>query len=104
MSWLAAACRAAAASARGGRTVQSSEWRARYRKIPTRDAVPCRRDLRYDVVECGMPAPVHLRPPMTPSASELLQRIFGYSQFRGEQQAIIEHVAGGGDALVLMPT
>lgn len=39
-----------------------------------------------------------------PSASDLLQRIFGYPQFRGEQQAIIEHVAGGGDALVLMPT
>ena len=41
--------------------------------------------------------------PMTP-ALEILQRVFGYAQFRGEQQAIIEHVAGGGDALVLMPT
>jgi ATP-dependent DNA helicase RecQ len=40
---------------------------------------------------------------MTP-ASEILQRIFGYPHFRGEQQAIIEHVAAGGDALVLMPT
>src|SRR5690242_21064848 len=38
------------------------------------------------------------------SASEILQRIFGYPHFRGEQQAIIEHVAAGGDALVLMPT
>ncbi len=30
--------------------------------------------------------------------------MFGYPQFRGPQQAIIEHVANGGDALVLMPT
>lgn len=35
---------------------------------------------------------------------ELLRKIFGYEQFRGEQQAIIEHVLAGGDALVLMPT
>jgi ATP-dependent DNA helicase RecQ len=37
-------------------------------------------------------------------ALELLHEVFGYSQFRGRQQAIVEHVAGGGDALVLMPT
>ena len=30
--------------------------------------------------------------------------MFGYTAFRGEQQAIVEHVALGGDALVLMPT
>ncbi|MFT3789495.1 MAG: DNA helicase RecQ [Rudaea sp.] len=34
----------------------------------------------------------------------LLNTVFGYAAFRGEQQAIIEQVAGGGDALVLMPT
>jgi ATP-dependent DNA helicase RecQ len=33
-----------------------------------------------------------------------LEEVFGYAQFRGPQQAIIEHVANGGDALVLMPT
>ncbi|MEU5532753.1 DNA helicase RecQ [Streptomyces sp. NPDC020362] len=33
-----------------------------------------------------------------------LHRIFGYEAFRGEQEAIIEHVVTGGDALVLMPT
>ena len=38
------------------------------------------------------------------SPLELLQRVFGYPQFRGEQQAIIEHMSAGGDALVLMPT
>ncbi len=41
-------------------------------------------------------------PPST--AAEILAHVFGYTAFRGEQQEIIEHVAGGGDALVLMPT
>jgi ATP-dependent DNA helicase RecQ len=34
----------------------------------------------------------------------ILREVFGYPQFRGPQQAIIEHVVAGGDALVLMPT
>ncbi|MFE7172492.1 DNA helicase RecQ [Streptomyces sp. NPDC057616] len=33
-----------------------------------------------------------------------LHRIFGYEAFRGEQEAIIDHVVAGGDAVVLMPT
>jgi ATP-dependent DNA helicase RecQ len=33
-----------------------------------------------------------------------LHKVFGYSEFRGEQQAVVEHVCAGGDALVLMPT
>src|SRR3569623_115545 len=40
---------------------------------------------------------------MTPGL-DLLQNIFGYNAFRGEQAAIVQHVAAGGDALVLMPT
>ena len=35
---------------------------------------------------------------------ELLHDIFGYTEFRGPQEAIIDHVSAGGDALVLMPT
>ena len=35
---------------------------------------------------------------------EVLHRVFGYDLFRGEQEAIIRQVAGGGDAVVLMPT
>jgi ATP-dependent DNA helicase RecQ len=35
---------------------------------------------------------------------EILRRVFGYADFRGEQAAIIDHVVSGGDALVLMPT
>ncbi|MDO8811685.1 MAG: DNA helicase RecQ [Gallionella sp.] len=41
---------------------------------------------------------------MTSSPQQILRSIFGYAAFRGEQQAIVEHVAAGGDALVLMPT
>ena len=37
-------------------------------------------------------------------ALEILQRVFGYESFRGDQQAIVDQVIGGGDALVLMPT
>lgn len=35
---------------------------------------------------------------------QVLRRVFGYETFRDEQEQIIEHVVGGGDALVLMPT
>ncbi|WP_149180779.1 DNA helicase RecQ [Streptomyces sp. TRM49041] len=38
------------------------------------------------------------------AALQVLGRVFGYDSFRGEQREIIEHVTGGGDALVLMPT
>ena len=34
----------------------------------------------------------------------VLRETFGYPAFRGQQQAVIEHVCAGGDALVLMPT
>jgi ATP-dependent DNA helicase RecQ len=37
-------------------------------------------------------------------ALQVLHRVFGYDEFRGSQQEIIEHVVAGGDALVLMPT
>ncbi|MDO9205345.1 DNA helicase RecQ [Methylotenera sp.] len=37
-------------------------------------------------------------------ALQTLYEVFGYSTFRGEQQAVVEHVVSGGDALVLMPT
>nr|WP_314316114.1 DNA helicase RecQ [Kocuria rhizophila] len=34
----------------------------------------------------------------------VLQEVFGYDAFRGEQAEIIDQVVGGGDAVVLMPT
>ena len=43
-----------------------------------------------------------LAPSSTPQ--HVLQEVFGYGEFRGDQRAVIEHVSAGGDALVLMPT
>ena len=34
----------------------------------------------------------------------ILREVFGYDAFRGPQEAIVNHVCAGGDALVLMPT
>jgi ATP-dependent DNA helicase RecQ len=41
---------------------------------------------------------------VSPDPLQVLHRVFGYDSFRGGQAEIIEHVCGGGDALVLMPT
>ncbi|MCB1679214.1 MAG: DNA helicase RecQ [Halioglobus sp.] len=38
------------------------------------------------------------------SANQLLRSVFGYDSFRPPQQAIVETLIDGGDALVLMPT
>ena len=40
----------------------------------------------------------------THNTLSILSEVFGYESFRGPQQAIISHVTGGQDALVLMPT
>ncbi len=37
-------------------------------------------------------------------AAEILESVFGYTSFRGEQQAVIDTLVAGEDALVLMPT
>ncbi len=37
-------------------------------------------------------------------ARAVLKEVFGYPEFRGLQEAIVDHVTGGGDCLVLMPT
>jgi ATP-dependent DNA helicase RecQ len=39
-----------------------------------------------------------------PRALAILREVFGHAAFRGAQGEIVGHVAGGGDALVLMPT
>jgi ATP-dependent DNA helicase RecQ len=38
------------------------------------------------------------------SVRGVLREVFGFDQFRGTQQEIVEHLVSGGDALVLMPT
>jgi ATP-dependent DNA helicase RecQ len=42
--------------------------------------------------------------PPPPGLQQVLHEVFGYTAFRGAQSEIVEHVAAGGDALVLMPT
>ena len=53
-------------------------------------------------------APASVAPAAAPagfaSPVDALRTVYGYDGFRGEQAAIIEHVAAGGDAVVLMPT
>ncbi|MGR9044334.1 MAG: DNA helicase RecQ [Gammaproteobacteria bacterium] len=41
---------------------------------------------------------------MASQSIEILKTVFGYDRFRGQQQAVIEEVLAGRDALVLMPT
>ncbi len=41
---------------------------------------------------------------MSSAALTQLRHVFGFDSFRGEQAQVVDHVTGGGDALVLMPT
>ncbi|MEH6474921.1 MAG: DNA helicase RecQ [Sneathiella sp.] len=41
---------------------------------------------------------------MSRNPSHILQTVFGYPEFRGQQAAIIDHILAKRDALVLMPT
>ena len=50
------------------------------------------------------PRVIRAAPARFESAAEALHTVFGYDAFRGEQAEIIAQVAGGGDAVVLMPT
>jgi ATP-dependent DNA helicase RecQ len=58
-----------------------------------------------DPSETGVPAAVPAAvPDGARRAATVLHRVFGFDSFRGRQEEIIDHVIGGGDALVLMPT
>ncbi|MBL8594781.1 MAG: RecQ family ATP-dependent DNA helicase, partial [Devosia sp.] len=41
-------------------------------------------------------------PPRDPA--EILRTVFGHQSFRGQQEDVVRHVTGGGDAVVLFPT
>jgi ATP-dependent DNA helicase RecQ len=51
-----------------------------------------------------MSSALALSPTSAETPLSALKRVFGYDAFRGEQEAVIDHVMAGGDALVLMPT
>ena len=42
--------------------------------------------------------------PTSTDPLDILQEVFGYPAFRGQQAAVVDQACGGGDALVLMPT
>ena len=50
------------------------------------------------------PRVIRAAPPRFATAAEALHTVFGFGAFRDEQAEIIDQVAGGGDAVVLMPT
>lgn len=60
--------------------------------------------MNYVTIRWKNTAKSHYHAAMNERASDILHNIFGYSAFRGEQAAIVQHVIDGGDCLVLMPT
>ena len=62
-------------------------------------------DDQPELMHSTQTAPNPVQPaPLADASFAILRDVFGYSAWRGPQQAVVEHVAGGGDALVLMPT
>ncbi|WP_336660629.1 DNA helicase RecQ [Leucobacter sp. USHLN153] len=57
-----------------------------------------------ELSEPGIAAAPAAGPQVGRDPREVLAEVFGYDAFRGEQEEIIRHVIGGGDAVVLMPT
>ena len=43
-------------------------------------------------------------PDGSPTVQHILQEVFGFSQFRGPQEEIVQHVMDGKDAFVVLPT
>ncbi|MDE2048620.1 MAG: DNA helicase RecQ [Betaproteobacteria bacterium] len=52
----------------------------------------------------ALPTPPPAAPGPLAAAQDVLQRVFGHAGFRGPQQAVVQQLCTGGDALVLMPT
>ena len=50
------------------------------------------------------PPPASPAPPQGPSARRLLRDVFGFHEYRPDQEEIVDHLVAGGDAFVLMPT
>ncbi len=56
------------------------------------------------VATASAPSTRRATPARYATAREALHAVFGYDAFRGDQQAIVDQVIAGGDAVVLMPT
>jgi ATP-dependent DNA helicase RecQ len=42
--------------------------------------------------------------PLVHNPRDVLHRVFGHADFRGQQEEVVEHIVAGGDAVVLFPT
>ena len=42
--------------------------------------------------------------PQLRDPAEILRSVFGHAAFRGQQEEVVRHLTGGGDAVVLFPT
>ncbi len=63
------------------------------------------RRLMRSTLRGASPNPAHMpQHPMQKKARKILQDVFGYDSFRGEQAAVIDAVCKGENALVIMPT
>jgi ATP-dependent DNA helicase RecQ len=69
----------------------------------TRPTSPVANEAARDAVH-GVVDPARRRAAAGQDLHSILQEVFGYSAFRGEQQDIIQTVSAGDDAMVLMPT
>jgi ATP-dependent DNA helicase RecQ len=41
---------------------------------------------------------------LRPDPHDVLHKVFGHAEFRGQQRDVVTHIVGGGDAVVLFPT
>jgi ATP-dependent DNA helicase RecQ len=76
---------------------------------PEREAPPNPYDDEPPFPDEGRPParasqPRRATPSQYATPADALHTVFGYDAFRGDQAKIIDHIVGGGDALVLMPT
>ena len=41
---------------------------------------------------------------LRPNPHDVLHKVFGHAEFRGQQGDVVQHIVAGGDAVVLFPT
>ncbi len=92
---------AAVAASSGGRRAGSSSGRSSSAGLPSARSAGA---AQGSLLGGSSPAVVRAAAAASGPPLEVLRRVWGYDEFRGDQAEIIDTVVGGGDALVLMPT
>ena len=59
-----------------------------------------------NVIQCPLrfTGPAALLLPLVHNPRDVLHKVFGHAEFRGQQEAVVDHIVDGGDAVVLFPT